>query len=335
MQELTNIYKLLCEFLGEPKHQFNGDNYQLQFDCPSCAIEKGLYDGDHKYNLEINIQTGKFNCWACGVHNNMHGNISKLIKEYGNDKLLKEYYQNIRVYNNSLLYELNSNDINNHHDIDDSIIDLPKYFTKFENSRFNFNQLYALSYLTDRNINFSLIERFNIGYCTNGEYYNRIIIPSYDKNDTLNYFVGRDYSNNQYKLKYKNPNIPKTDFVFNEKFINWDDNIILVEGPFDHIVTPNSIPLLGKKLSEKHVLYHEILSKAKQKVIIFLDGDAYNDIIKLYKILNVGPLLNKIMIIDLNKDLDPSKVYEMYGPNGIYKAINSAYKPSDISVQIN
>ena len=45
--------------------------------------------------------------------------------------------------------------------------------------------------------------RYNLHYCLNGIYQNRIIIPSYDSNGQLNYFVGRDF----YKggMKYKIP----------------------------------------------------------------------------------------------------------------------------------
>ena len=38
-------------------------------------------------------------------------------------------------------------------------------------------------------------------------YDNRIIIPSYDSDGKLNYFVGRDIDNS--KLKYKNPPVSK------------------------------------------------------------------------------------------------------------------------------
>ena len=38
------------------------------------------------------------------------------------------------------------------------------------------------------------IIRYNIGYCDTGMYSNRIIIPSYDRDNRLNYFIVDLYS---------------------------------------------------------------------------------------------------------------------------------------------
>jgi DNA primase len=74
--------------------------------------------------------------------------------------------------------------------------------------------------------------------------YNRIIIPSYDLNGDLNYFIARWYPKEYNKLKYINPKAEKQEIIFNIGKLNLDATIYLVEGVTDHIVTPNSIPLL-------------------------------------------------------------------------------------------
>ena len=53
----------------------------------------------------------------------------------------------------------------------------------------------------------------------------------------VNYYSGRSYDKFN-KLKYKNPDVSKSDIIFNEGLINWDSNVYLVEGVFDHIVVP-------------------------------------------------------------------------------------------------
>ena len=88
------------------------------------------------------------------------------------------------------------------------------------------------------------------------EHYNiRIIIPSYDSDGILNYFIGRHFYGG--KFKYRNPSISK-DVVGFELFINWDEPIILCEGVFDAMAFKrNAIPLFGKnvmKLSIKNLL---------------------------------------------------------------------------------
>jgi hypothetical protein len=63
-----------------------------------------------------------------------------------------------------------------------------------------------------------------------------------------------------------------------------------------------------------------------------LDGDAYKDIIELYKKLNFGNLYGRIRICVPKEDLDPSKIYEKEGPNGIYKLLKTARTPNLLEV---
>jgi len=73
------------------------------------------------------------------------------------------------------------------------------------------------------------------------------------------------------KPKYLFPHISKNDIIFNELFINWKGNVILVEGIFDALVTPNAVPLLGKEL---HDLLLSKLIKNRSLVTLLLDGDS-------------------------------------------------------------
>ena len=88
-------------------------------------------------------------------------------------------------------------------------------------------------------------------------YQNRIIIPSYDSDGQLNYFVGRDFYKSN--MKYKNPPIPK-DIIGFDLYVDWDEPIILCEGVFDAMaIKNNSIPLFGKTILPK--LYSKIVEK--------------------------------------------------------------------------
>ena len=102
---------------------------------------------------------------------------------------------------------------------------------------------------------------------------------------------------------------------------------MLVEGPFDSIVVPNSIPLLGKQITDEYRLYHELLSRANSNILIFLDGDAINTAKSIYRTLDQGRLRGRIKFIEVPVDeneLDPSKIYQLWGRNGIIRFINSA-----------
>jgi hypothetical protein len=59
--------------------------------------------------------------------------------------------------------------------------------------------------------------------------------------------------------------------------------------------------MLGKFMTDK--LFKKLYTNAK-KIIIVLDGDAYEDAVKLYHKINCGKLMGKVWIVELPKDKD-------------------------------
>ena len=157
----------------------------------------------------------------------------------------------------------------------------------------------------------------------------RIIIPSYDEFGDLNYYIARDYSGKNNKRKYNNPEVPKTSYIFDECMINWYEDITLVEGVFDHIVVPNSIPLLGKVLDEDNAVYSALINRAMANVNIMLDGDAVKDAKKLYYKLEDSSLKGRVRIIICDDGYDASTIYEKYGIDGIKKLMKSKRQLND------
>jgi hypothetical protein len=102
-------------------------------------------------------------------------------------------------------------------------------------------------------------------------------------------------------MKYKNPDVQKETIIWNEHLIDWNKKIYLVEGVFDSIFLPNSIPMLGKYISD--LLFKKIYETAKD-VTIILDGDAWDDTEKLYHKINCGKLMGKVSVVRLPKDKD-------------------------------
>lgn len=329
---VLEIKSLLSSFLGEPKSM--DDNPQTQFCCPCCA-EMKCVESDGKYNLECNIEKGVYQCWVCGETNDMSGKISNLIKKYGNQEILNEYYNIIRDIKESTLYSLFGNDTFNDDFVDDYIeLKLPfgsKKITVEDN-----NAIEAYNYLINRGLSDYFINTFNLHYIgdnhKNPLMRNRIIIPSYNQHGELNYWVGRDYKGDS-NLRYRNPKIEKKLFIFNEKLVNWYDNITIVEGVFDHMVVPNSIPLLGKALKEDYALYESLIKYAKCNINIFLDSDAIANAKKLYKFLNVGVLKDRIRLITPPNGYDASNVYEKFGKKGIIELLQNAEKIDDYDLQ--
>ena len=103
-------------------------------------------------------------------------------------------------------------------------------------------------------------------------------------------------------MKYKNPSVPKDEIIFNESLIDWDKDVYMCEGVFDSFFLPNSIVMLGKKMSD--LIFTTIYNNANGNVIICCDGDAFQDGLKVYHELNGGRLYNKIKIVKLPVDKD-------------------------------
>jgi hypothetical protein len=242
----------------------------------------------------------------------MHGKIPTLIKRYGNKRILKEYN----------IVRPTENDADIKPKVTREDLKLPKGFKKFSESSYeDYNYGKAYRYLRGRGITDKIIEEYDIGFTTVGKYHNRIIVPSYDDAGDLNYFVSRAWDKWK-KPKYLNPIAEKTELVFNEKLINWDSTLYLVEGVFDHICIPNSIPLLGKILHDN--LKNKIYEKANAEIVIVLDGEAFDDAIKIYKTLNIGKLKNKIKLCTPPYNEDPSSIFQKQGNKGIIKLLRAS-----------
>jgi DNA primase len=333
--ELNKIYSILESFLGESKSGFDGKNMQLQFPCPNCVEKYGKAE-ERKFNLEINLSKQLFHCWKCADEGDeMHGSILKLIKLYGNEQLLKEYKEAIHSLRESKLYKLNFSDDDFNIDtksVEIEDLKLPSSFKYIRKDKPLPKDV--AKYLNSRGIGWDIIERYSMGYT---EYTKdsfmpsyRIYIPSYDKYGDLNYWTGRDYLNRDNVVKYYNPKVERKNVIFNEEKVQWDADITLVEGPFDHIVVPNSIPLLGKVLNKEFKLYWEIVKNAKGNVNIWLDDDAFDSIKAIYKELNHGDLYNKIRFIKTDLGKDPSEIYEKYGYKGIVECLRSTQKIEEV-----
>jgi DNA primase len=308
------LVSILENFLGEPR-KHNEDTSQIAFDCPACSEEKGMIEGDGKGNLEINYNLGIYKCWSCQETNNMHGPVVKLLKRYGSEKNLRDY---ILFKPDTDLTKAKEHNI---------VVELPEGYKKLsECTDRDFKYRLALNYLRDRGITDEIIKEFDIGYTYRGKFFNRIIIPSYDIEGKLNYFIARWFSKEKNKLKYLNPVAEKQEIIFNEGKINLDATIYIVEGVTDHIVTPNSIPLLGKYISPK--LLELLHDKAMGYIVIVLDDDAKLDSLLLYKQLNFGNLRDRIKICFPPNGHDPSSIFQILGSSGIVKLLKSARVPT-------
>jgi hypothetical protein len=327
-REIENLYNILVSFLGPSKGELD-DTFQLQFSCPHCQERDGAQE-KNKYHLEVNLQKGVYQCWKCAsIDDSMKGSIYKLIRKYGNPQLLKDYKDNIKSLRESSLYKINfsSEDFDlDHEEKEEQGLELPQYYQPFQRGLHESTP--AFKYLQKRGLEWSIIDEYSLGFTTyhkdSKSLSNRVILPSFDKYGEINYWTARDYTENPKRQRYFNPVVERKNIIFNEDKIQWNADVTLVEGPFDHLVVPNSVPLLGKVLNPQFELYHELIANCKANCNIFLDADALSTVKVLYKTLNDTKLRGRVRYIPIKGDFDPSKVFELYGKRGIITCLRRA-----------
>ena len=193
MAENRLIYGILIGVLGKPKKR-NESKQQYAFDCPTCSAEKGEYDGDGKGNLEVNLAEGVYHCWACGEINGTKGGLKKLFRKFAT----KEQVKKLKMIGYSL--DDFKSKVKKSNVIED--LSLPKNFIDFDDGNPK-SLIYkqAWNYLIkERKLSEEIIKKFKMGFASGGQYDSRVIIPSYDINGELNYWVTRTYVNAKTKV---------------------------------------------------------------------------------------------------------------------------------------
>jgi len=221
-------------------------------------------------------------------------------------------------------------------------VKIPMHFKKIECTKEDYNRIpEAYDYLLGRGINnFNIIKKFGLMYSTLSK---RVISP-FTENGVMIGYQGRDITSRWTKKHFRcehygcelynkyyytgednapencpvcnNPlieshypktlnskNLKKTIF-FNQDNINWNKPVVIVEGPFDCLKTPNSIALLGKFLNDGQV---KILQKKAKSVIIYMDGDISGDLstIEIFRQLEI--IIDDIKIVCTKQGTDPGQ----------------------------
>lgn len=257
------LLELLESVLGSSK-KTSGDNY---------AFYSPFVD-HYKPKLEINIRINSKgnNPWHCWISDEKGRSIKTLFKKLRVSKSTWDEYNSIFSRVNRYSSEYDDTEVIEQ-------VQLPKEFKPLYKPTNSFKYKHALNYLLARGLRAEDIVKYNIGYCEEGEYRDKIIIPSYDERGKLNFFVGRSFYQTQYK--HKNPKVSK-DIVGFELLVNWDTPLILCEGAFDAIaIRRNAIPLFGKSIQSE--LEKKIIGNSVKKLYIVLDSDAIKNALRLAK----------------------------------------------------
>ena len=255
------LLQLLESVLGKGKST-SGNN--IAFFSPFISHYKP------KLEIDINTNHNGENPWHCWISEKKGRSIVSLFKQLNLSK--EKFEQLARIIETS---KYRNHDTTTEKSV---AIQLPDDYRPLWIKKLTPDYRNAIYYLESRGITIFDIIKYRIGYCENGEYSGKIIIPSYDGNGQLNYFVSRAFYKND-KQKHKNPKISK-DIIGFELFINWAEPIILCEGSFDAIsIKRNAIPLFGKIIQP--ALQKKIIQERVRNIYICLDADALKNALKI------------------------------------------------------
>jgi len=289
------LLSLLEGVLGVSK-KTSGDNYAFY----SPFVEH------YKPKLEINIglNSNGDNPWHCWVSDEKGKTIRSLFRKL---KVSKDVWdEHNSIFSRKYRYRA---DVTTE---ESKVVQLPKEYIPLWKSSNSVIRNHALNYLSRRGVTPSEIIKYQIGYCEEGVYKHKVIVPSYDRYGKLNYFVGRNFYEGGFK--HKNPDVSK-DVIGFDMFVNWDLPIVICEGVFDAMaIRMNAIPLFGK--SPQSELQKEIIGRGVSKVYIALDSDAFENALRFAEtLMNEGI---EVFVIEL-EDSDPSEL----GFESFYKLLKN------------
>lgn len=280
-REIKNLFDTLGEFTKR-KDWYN-------FRCP-------FHKGD-SLKFGINLCTGRYHCFVCGEGGSLFDLLRKLkegtlsVSKDINGLLTRIYFSEYEEDTSpALLKRLNKGELTpSGRSTEFKHLNrvTPVYFrNKFQYIQDMPNTVgrkHAIKYMKDRGVDYT----DKIAGMLD-EYAGRIIFP-FVKDDEIVYFQARSFVN--IPLKTLNPDeenewLPRSDVIWGYDGIKEDESdiVCLTEGIFDaysvwKCVNIHSIPLLGKNIGDKQIdLLHELNIK---NIIVFLDGDAMPEAIKL------------------------------------------------------
>lgn len=263
--------------------------------CPNPKC--GSYGVSSKKKLVIKVDSDQFQCWVCDLKGRSLGPILRkyfpaYLGEY-NTKFSKGIYvasadmQQEEVVVPPIGFKLLATNLAaKDPDVQDTI-----------------------RYARSRNLTNKDFWYFKLGTCTKGKFRRRLIMPSFNDDGDLNYYVARTIDNNENGMKYLNAKVSKKNVIFNEINIDWKQELTIVEGPMDLTkCDSNTTCLLGSHFSEEYALFQRII-KNGTPVVLALDSDMGDKIQKYSKLLCSYGI--QVKILDLGKYADVGEMTKL------------------------
>ena len=305
VRKLTNLLAYLDERMGA--HSGRGPEYQ--FNCPACIDRIGTESRGRK--LGINVQKRVGGCFRCGFAFGSFGQLFRYLNggfvRMEELALLRDETTPPRTSVARAVREVFAPP-EPLPDLKPRELPLPcLILADAEKKTLKAPSLRpGLEYLEDRGVPWEFVERFQIGYCTQGRYRNRLVFPVIQENAQV-YFTTRLCDDPDDERIPKSLNEPNEE-GFHQRgtcLLNYDnclgvERIAVVEGPFDMMAFEHAVALLGKFASPEQVrLFAHLRAAGLQEVVIALDHMAGKEIDALYSALL--PVVPEVTVLGLDQ----------------------------------
>lgn len=242
--------------LGEPR-QVARKKGEYGFFCPGKPGSNGCSSTPQgKVRLWVNPARDEFNCWHCGFRGR---SLAPLMVRNSHEQ--REYLGDY-------------NPITSKAAPAPPVTGLPPGFIPLD-GRDHVRQGPYKAYLRSRGIPEALVRLYRMGYIDSGRLAGRVVVPSFDRHGSVNFWSARSIHKVEHQFRYVLPEGSK-DVISNEHLIDWSQPVFLVEGIFDEVtVGPQAIALYGKAVLPK--LAVRLVEKRPPMVHVCLDSDAYDE----------------------------------------------------------
>lgn len=270
--------------------RLSGNSKNMDVWCPICAPKDSS-----KKKLAILMDDDRNHCWTCGWKART---LAPLIRKFGSREKFQEYINRFvpeaeRAKQKAIPMP------------GDEVLKLPDGFRLLANSNKMIPDVKAAyRYVTEnRGLDDSDLWYFKLGIATELRWQRRVIVPSFDAEGDLSYYVARAIDPRT-RPKYDQPDVDSNPIVFNEINVDWKKRLVLCEGAFDMFKCgENAVPLLGSDVSESSRLFNQILVN-ETPVAIALDDDMWETkTIKMAKKFSDYDI--DVVIVDTRKIGDP------------------------------
>ena len=283
------IKKIVEKYLGNHSHVEQTSQYM--YHCPKCNWKNP--------RLSINFEENKFKCWKCGFSSLSllwllksiqvsEEDFMKARSHFGYSAALSSEYSCVKSELDNLFDEKN--------DSCENVV-----YPYSDNELSNIDPFFIRDIVTHlkkrRRLTKSEILMYKFAYEIKSD---KLVIPSQGL-EKINYWIYYDVGSGFYMLP---KGLKKTDIIFNEKAVNFYDEVIVTEGFFDSCaVGYNAVPSLGTLLPSKLI---EKLVSYSSKVTIAFDKDAFEQCMsQCHRLYDYGLEVNYVDMWNVpHKDFD-------------------------------